>query len=72
MEYQLWGSIAVAVVVFITAQKSHYPPGNRHGSRFSKCDISRSLPRGAQAIIKVSGHQYQWLAGGFELEIGQF
>ena len=24
----------------------------------------------AQAIIKVSGHQYRWLAGGYDLEIG--
>ena len=26
----------------------------------------------ARAIIKVSGHQYQWLAGGYDLEIGHF
>ena len=26
----------------------------------------------ARAIIKVSGHQYQWLAGGYNLEIGHF
>ena len=25
-----------------------------------------------QAIIKVSGHQHQWLAGGYDLEIGHF
>ena len=25
-----------------------------------------------RGLIKVSGHQYRWLAGGFELEIGQF
>ena len=30
------------------------------------------LPGGARAIIKVSGHQYQWLAGGYDLEIGHF
>ena len=24
---------------------------------------------GVRAIIKVSGHQYQWLAGGYDLEI---
>ena len=24
---------------------------------------------GAQAIIKVSGHPYQWLAGGYDLDI---
>ena len=27
---------------------------------------------GARAIIKVSGHQYQWLAGGYDMEIGHF
>ena len=27
---------------------------------------------GAQAIIKVSGHQHQWLAGGYDPEIGHF
>ena len=26
----------------------------------------------AQAIIKVSGNQYRWLAGGYNLEIGHF
>ena len=27
---------------------------------------------GTQAIIKVGGHQYRWLAGGYDLEIGHF
>ena len=27
---------------------------------------------GTQAIIKVSGHQHWWLAGGYDLEIGHF
>ena len=27
---------------------------------------------GIQVIIKVSGHQYRWLAGGYDLEIGHF
>ena len=27
---------------------------------------------GARATIKVSGHQYGWLAGGYDLEIGHF
>ena len=27
---------------------------------------------GAWAIIKVSGYQYQWLAGIYDLEIGHF
>ena len=26
----------------------------------------------ARAIIKVSGHQYRWLTGSYDLEIGQF
>ena len=26
------------------------------------------LTTGAWAIIKVSGHQYRWLAGGYDLE----
>ena len=25
---------------------------------------------GARVIIKVPGHQHQWLAGGYDLEIG--
>ena len=27
---------------------------------------------GARAIIKVSGHQYRWSAGGYDPEIGRF
>ena len=27
---------------------------------------------GARVIIKVLGHKYQWLAGGYDLEIGHF
>ena len=27
---------------------------------------------GAWVIIKVKGHQYWWIAGGYDLEIGQF
>ena len=27
---------------------------------------------GARAIIKVSGHQYWWLEGGYDLEVGLF
>ena len=27
---------------------------------------------GARAIIEVSGHQFRWLAGGYDLEIGYF
>ena len=27
---------------------------------------------GTWVIIKVSGHQHRWLAGGYDLEIGHF
>ena len=33
---------------------------------------SKNVLTGAPAIIKVSGHQYQWLAGGYDLTIGHF
>ena len=31
-----------------------------------------SYKAGAWAIIKMSGHQHRWLAGGYDLEIGHF
>ena len=30
------------------------------------------LTSGSRVIIKVSSHQYRWLAGGYDLEIGHF
>ena len=30
------------------------------------------ISTGARAIIKVSGHQYGWLAGGYDLKMGYF
>ena len=27
---------------------------------------------GAWVIVKMSGHQYWWLAGGYDLEVGHF
>ena len=45
-----------------TVHKSHYRPGNHHASHF--------MLHGTRAIIKVKGHQYRWLAGGYDLEIG--
>ena len=29
-------------------------------------------PSGARAIIKMSGYQYRWLVGGYDLEMGHF
>ena len=66
----------------ITAPKSHYPPGNHHASHFWKCLISRSKPPAnhwywwpdtlSLERQQVKGHQYRWLAGSYDLEIGHF
>ena len=45
-------------VVRLTGQKSHNLTSSHHASHFLKCPID------AWAIIKVSGHQRWWLAGG--------
>ena len=44
-------------------------PGHNHLPTTSADDPSLT---GAQVIIKVSGHQHQWLAGGYDLDIGHF
>ena len=44
-------------------------PGHNHLLTTGTDDSSLA---GARAIIKLSGHQYWWLAGGNELEIGHF
>ena len=44
-------------------------PGHNHQLNTSTDDPSLA---GARATIKVSGHQYLWLAGGYDLEIGHF
>ena len=41
-------------------------PGHNHLLTTDTDDPSLA---GAQAVIKVSGHQYLWLAGGYEMEI---
>ena len=43
-------------------------PGHNH---LTAGTVDPSLA-GACAIIKVSGHQYQWLAGGYDLKIVHF
>ena len=66
-----------------TAAKSHNPRGNHHANHSKNVLFPRHnhlLPAGTndsslagtQVIIKVSGHQYRWLAGGHDLEIGHF
>ena len=44
-------------------------PGHNHQLTTGADDVSLTGP---QAIITVSGHQYQWLEGGCDLEIGHF
>ena len=44
-------------------------PGHNHLLATGTDDPSLA---GALVIIKVSGHQYRWLAGGYDLEIGRF
>ena len=41
-------------------------PGHNH---LPTTDMDDPPLTGARAIIKVSGHQYQWLAGGYDLKI---
>ena len=44
-------------------------PGHNHLLTTGTDDPSLA---GVRAIMKVSGHQYRWLAGGYDLEIGHF
>ena len=68
-----------------TRQKSHYPSGNHNviistsknvlfpgHNHLLTTGTDNSSPTGARAIIKVSGHQHRWLAGGYDLEIRHF
>ena len=41
-------------------------PSTKHSAK------KPGIHHGAQAIMKVSGHEHQWLAGGYDLEIGHF
>ena len=50
-----------------TSRNVQFPwPAHNHLLTTSTDDPSLA---GVRAIIKVSGHQYQWLAGGCDLEI---
>ena len=71
-------------VGFYTGQKSDYPPGNTmlatsinvlfsgHNHLLITTGTDDPSLAGPGVIIKVSGHQHQWLAGGYDLEIGHF
>ena len=49
-------------------------PGHNYMLTTSADDPSllMSTLAGNQLIIKMSGHQHQWPAGGYDLEIGHF
>ena len=68
-----------------TLQKSHCPPGNHHAMLATSKNVlfpghnhllttgtDHPSLAGVRARIKVLGHQYRWLAGGYDLEIGHF
>ena len=65
-----------------TGQRKHYPPANHHAIYLEKCSISglynHLLATSADdpsliiARALVKGHQHQWVAGGYDLEIGHF
>ena len=53
--------------------KMHYKSENSDLTLRKQAKIHQvTTMLGARAIIKVSGHQYRWLAGGYDLEIGHF
>ena len=56
------------VTKMLTASKNVLFPGHNH---LLTTDTDVPSLAGAQAIIKVSGHQFWWLAGGYDLDLGQ-
>ena len=57
------------VTSMLATSKNVLFPGHNHLLTTGTDDPSLV---GARAIIKVSGHQYWWLADGYDLEIGHF
>ena len=53
----------------LATSKNVLYPGQNHLLTTGTDDPSLA---GTQVIIKVSGHQHQWLAGGYDLGIGHF
>ena len=61
---------------------SSYPPSNHHAihlynvlfpghNHLLTTSVDDPSLAGARVIIKVLGYQHRWLAGGYDLEIGQ-
>ena len=55
------------VTTMLATSKNVLFPGHYHLLTAGADDPSLN---GARAIIKVSGHQHQWLASGYDLEVG--
>ena len=57
----------------LSTSKNVIFPGHNHLLTTSADDLTLIITlTGTQAIIKVLGHQHQRIAGGYDLEIGQF
>ena len=57
------------LTTMLSTSKNVLVPGHNHLLTTSADEPSFADIR---TIIKVSGHQHRWLAGGYELEIGHF
>ena len=57
------------VTTMLATSKKVLFPDHNHLLTTSTDDPSLT---GARTIIKVSGHHYRWLAGGYDLELGYF
>ena len=53
----------------VATSKNVLLPGHNHLLTINTDDPSLAADR---AIVKVSGNQHQWLANGYDLEIGHF
>ena len=57
------------VITMLATSKNALFPGHNH---LLTTGTDYPSLAGTRAIISVSGHQYWWLAGGYDLEIGHF
>ena len=53
----------------LATSKNFLFPGHNYLLTTTSDDTSLA---GIRMIVKVSGHQYWWLAGGYDMEIGYF
>ena len=67
----LMGECDLLFVTHLHCTNSQHPPGNHHSSHLLTMSYFQVIT-GARMAMKLSGHQYRWLAGGYDLEIGHF